>query len=516
MAKTRLQVKKSEPEYSGPSFTTIITTAGIIGLIVALIAFFRYTLVMDIFGPTARTIIGVVIGLVLFGIGIYVYDRHPRWSLVSFGGAIFIEYLSFGMGVHKYGIINPYLGFIALLVFTIIGVLFSLKYNSLMLAHYSIIGGFLIPWVVNIQYDIFLLGFYFILVLGVLFISALRNWSSLRLVSYLFLIPYQLSQFNAFGIRTSTGLEPVLSLIAAIAFFLVYNMSSIKFSLDKKINISVADIFTLNLNSLVFASILYSLIRHIMTTQQIALILLIPSGLFLLEGYFLKTNKKANSLTTTINSILAAGIILLNIAIAMLVGYDNHNYFIIMYGVEWVLFTLLHENTENQFYNAFSKIFLVFVALWVLVNLNVSYMRLTSEATFVIVVFAVLIGVAYSLARNYIEPKLNAGLTSVGLFAFLYTLSSYLERFIAKDNIVSIILSLTWLVYSLSLYIYAERMQRRDDSYGSLKILGLIFVIITLIKIALFDLFILTDVYRILGFAIFGILLLLGGYILKK
>jgi len=506
-----------EIKSNGPSFTSVITTAGIVGLIIAFIAFFRYALVRGFIGSTARTIIGVVVGLVLFAIGMYVYDKHSKWSLISIGGAIFIEYLSFGFGVNRYHIINPYLGFAALFIFSIIGVLFSLKYKSLMLSLYSIIGGFLIPWIIYIRYEMFLLGFYLILVLGVLYISTIENWSSLRLVSYLFLVPYQFSQFNEFGSTYYSGLGPVLSLMTAIIFFLIYNMSSIKFSLKNKTEIKVADILTLNLNSLVFAIILYSLIQPIMTTQQIALVLLIPSGLFLLEGYFLKTNKDADSITTTINSIIAAGIILLNIAIAMLVGYENHTYFIIMYAVEWVLFSLLHKGTDDNFYNAFSKIFMIFIIVWALFHINLSSRYLpTSEATFVITIFAILVGIAYSLAKNNVEPEINAGFASIGLFAFLYTFSSYLERFIFRDNIVSIILSFTWLVYSLALYIYAEKMQEQNEKYAGLKTLGLIFVIITLGKIAVFDLFLLTDIYRILGFAVFGVLLLIGGYILKK
>ena len=71
-----------------------------------------------------------------------------------------------------------------------------------------------------------------------------------------------------------------------------------------------------------------------------------------------------------------------------------------------------------------------------------------------------------------------------------------------------ITLSVLWLIYALVLFM---KVESKEGKWLVGVLLG-----ITLIKIALRDLLYLKGVYRIIGFIIFGILLLVGGYLVNR
>jgi len=98
-------------------------------------------------------------------------------------------------------------------------------------------------------------------------------------------------------------------------------------------------------------------------------------------------------------------------------------------------------------------------------------------------------------------------------YTFFYPLTQYIKLVTnLSSDVTTTILSGLWLAYTLILYIKT----REKEKFKILSILSLILLIITLVKIAFFDLTRLEGVVKIIGFIVFGILLLIGGYLLKK
>ena len=76
------------------------------------------------------------------------------------------------------------------------------------------------------------------------------------------------------------------------------------------------------------------------------------------------------------------------------------------------------------------------------------------------------------------------------------------------DETSQIILSILWLIYTLVMF---SNVETKEGKWLVGSLLG-----ITLIKIAFNDLFYLEGIFRIIGFIIFGILLIIGGYFIKN
>ena len=112
------------------------------------------------------------------------------------------------------------------------------------------------------------------------------------------------------------------------------------------------------------------------------------------------------------------------------------------------------------------------------------------------------------LFRKNINFKVNAASFIIGGFALIYSLHKYLWFFNIVDETSQIILSILWLIYTLVMF---SNVETKEGKWLVGSLLG-----ITLIKIAFNDLFYLEGIFRIIGFIIFGILLIIGGYFIKN
>ncbi len=232
------------------NFTSFITVTGILGLIVGLVSFFVYAIANKWIGPLGQISIGMLVGLVLFFCGYTFYNQYRYWSLSAFGGAIVVEYLSIGFGVWYYQIIDPTVAFIGLTIFTALGLMLAIRYDSLLIAYFGIAGGFLTPLVANVSSVRIMFLFLLVLAGGVLLLSYTKKWTSLRLVSYLLLVGYEFTHYTSFGAGTPLEeLSPTLSLVFLTIFFFLYNLSTIIYPLRLKEVIASVDVFTLNLNT---------------------------------------------------------------------------------------------------------------------------------------------------------------------------------------------------------------------------------------------------------------------------
>ncbi len=511
------KIVKAKPSAPPISFTTFITVTGIIGLIIGLVSFFTYAISNKWIGHMGQIMTGIIVGLILFALGYKVYDKHPRWAIATLGGAIFVEYLAIGFGVLYYELINPFLAFFILLLFAAIGVLLSLKYNSLLLSYFAILGGFLIPVIAGLSdYPTFIFSFLVLLSSGLLVLSFYKEWVSLRIISCVFLSGYGYTFYTIIGARYIQGdLTPTASLIFLSIFFVIYNISSIIFSIKADKQISVVDVLTLNLNTFVSSIFLAYILMgdNAVSGKVTGLILFLLSFLFLAEVYILKNHLDyKTNINPTIYSLLTSGIILLNAGMILMFGTEEISRIIILLLPQWVLYSYLSDKTkDSNFYKVFSYIFMGLIALWWLFNLGLVYKNV-AESSIVLIAMVLTLLAALFMIKKELNKEINAVFLVIAGFVFFISLMNYLELLFSwLKTYTGAILSGMWLAYSLSLYIYTKSKELKE-----LKGFALAMLIITLLKIAFMDLLNLTGLTRIVGFIIFGILLLIGGYLLRK
>jgi len=513
------KIGKAKSKIKTPiSPTTILTTVGIIGVIIGLVSFFKYAVSNNWIGPIAQISIGIIVGLALFAAGYLLYDKHPKWAVTCFGGAIVVELISIGFGIWYYSLINKLFAFMLLLIFLSAGIMLSLKYDSLLIAYFSIVGGVITPVISKIYTEpIFTSIFLLLLAIGVLVLSNYKKWTSIRMVSFLSIFAYETYLFNPFRSEYGVGLSAEASIFFLTLFFLVYNISSIIFSVRQDKRISALDITLLNLNTFLSAILLtkiFFLGDEIITRRIFGVILLVISLFFMAEMYYIRTKyAKNNNLKPTLYSLLSSGIILINIGLVLISSTGQFINIIILALPQWVLYCYLSKATDDKkYYGVFSYIFLAIALSWWLRYL-LRFPSQMDKATFVICMMLIFLAALFVFTKKGFLKSVNSFLLILLGFTFFSSLMDYIKLITnISGDVTTTILSGLWLAYALTLYIKT----REKEKFKLLSRLSLSILIIALIKIAFFDLTRLEGVVKIIGFMVFGVLLLVGGYLLKK
>ncbi len=500
--------KKKEKHIPSLSFNQVITFIGVIGIIIGIISFYFYAVANNWIGEAGQIGIGIIIGFVLFFLAYSLRQKNPLWSNIVFGGSYFIEYLTIGFGVLEFKVLPNIAGLGLALLFLISSIFLSMKFSSRVIAYFSVFGGILIPIITGFSStnDLFVMLYYILLSIGLTAISLKKNWADLRLVTYILLFSV-IGSYSYKLINSEITAVPALFLIL---IFVIYNISATIGSLRNKSSLSVLDSILIGFLPVTIMPLLYQVLDWKMEFFGILLLLLA----FIYLGqifYFKKTNPElALDYTYT---MLSAGFLTLNIGLLFVLNTISSDYFMILFAVEWFLFSILSKHVkENLLFRIFSYIFLFLTAFYYLnvVRFNEGVLH----GSFFMIIFALIVYGFYRLYIEDIDKNFNGALFIISGFALIFSFHKYLAFFLNNKSsdvnvmIASIVLSILWIIYTLFMYSAVKSKNA--------KILVGILLAITVIKIAFNDLFYLDGVYRIIAFIIFGILLIAGGYYLKN
>tara|TARA_Y100000310_G_scaffold151934_1_gene151512 strand:+ start:610 stop:2169 length:1560 start_codon:yes stop_codon:yes gene_type:complete len=482
--------EKKHRERPDISFTQVITVLGIIGIIVGVISFFFYAVANRWIGETGQVLIGIVVGFVLAALAYFVRERKQVWSNIVFGGAYAIEYIAIGVGVSVYEVMPQVIGITLAAALCISALLLAWKFESRTITYFAVVGGFLIPFLTGtFESQLFSLSLYVILSLALVVLSMKFHWGDVRLVSFIIAAIYLL-------IFTFIADEQwVMVLFLALIFVLHHAASVINSLRDNKPIDSIILIFL----PVFFFSLLYPILDWPLT--QYGLLVLVAALIQLGEIYLLKAKINRASLLT----LIATGVVLINLGIFFFLNQISMKYYLVLFVVQQGLFAYLANNSQDKFYRVTSYLFLALTAMW---TLGVAFDRSPiPEATALLIVSAVATTSFYLQYKHNIDYYVAAASFIISGFLTILIFAGYLELFMSSKA-AQIILSVLWLAYTIFLYTQATTTKGKG-LVGTL--LG-----ITLIKIAFIDLLALSGVYRIIGFIIFGILLLVGGFLIKK
>jgi hypothetical protein len=488
------------------SFNQVITFLGITGIIIGVTSFFFYAVANNWIGDTMQVMIGVLLGFILFGSAYMLRDKKEQWSNIVFGGSYFIEYLAVGVGVLEYKVLPEFIGVFLCLIFLSSSLLLSLKFDSRVIAYFSLTGGYLIPFITGTYVnDLFVMGLYIFLSCGQVILSFKKNWFDLRFVSYGIMSVFLLDSIYKFA-STESKVVPIIFLGL---IYVLYNISSLVSSLKNKGGvdgtISAFDSIILASQPIIFLTMMYNIFNW--TVEFFGIFVMLFSFVYLGEIAYLKLNSKNQISDYVSYSLLSTAFISINLGLVLLLNSLNDDFLMILFAVEWILFSLLSINfVKSMFYKLYSYIFLFLVFFWYLFVLN--FNSGLAHASVFMLVLAGIVGAFYYLFNRDIDFKLNAAGFIIGGFALIFSFSKYLVFFGIKDALGQIILSILWLIYTLFMF---SNVHTKSGKWLVGSLLGF-----TLLKIAFNDLFYLEGVFRIVGFILFGVLLLIGGYFIKN
>ena len=494
--------KESSIKVPKLSFNQVITFIGILGIIIGVISFFFYAVANNWIGKTGQVMIGVFLGFILFGFAFALRKNKEQWSNIVFGGAYFIEYLAIGIGVLDYEVLPESIGIALSIIFLISSTILSIKFKSRVIAYFTLIGGFLMPFITGMfENDLFIMLIYIVLCIGLVILSFAENWYDLRFTSYVIVSLFIMFSFDKF----TSASNKLIPLAFLTSIYILYKLAVLIFSSkNKKENLSILDSIIIVSITIMFLIYVYNLYDWSLVAYGI--FTMIFSFIYLGEIFYFKTNK-THLLKSVSYTLLSIGIITINLGFLMLINSVDTDFFLILFAVEYVLFSVISDKSKDGgLYRFYSYIFLILMVYWYALVLKFEN-ELTHATFFMFILLAIVISFLVLFRKN-INFKVNAASFIIGGFALIYSLHKYLIFFEIVNETSQIILSILWLIYTLVMF---SNVETKEGKWLVGSLLG-----ITLIKIAFNDLFYLEGIFRIIGFIIFGILLIIGGYFIKN
>ena len=266
---------------------------------------------------TGRIILGIVVGLAFLGAGEYAQRRVPRWAQPVTASGAAILYLSIYAAFGLYRLIPAELSFILLAVVVTAAVLLALRYESIVIALLGVVGAFVSPLLLgtDLPDERFVLAYILLVDIGILAISAFRNWRWLTLVGWVG--SYGIFSYWLIG---SYGNDPVFAHIALSGIFLTFAAAMPLYHILWRRTPGAADLTLMTINAAG-----YSLLTPIILWDDyegwvglIALSLALLYGLFALAAHL----RKGVPFTVTVFSLAFASVFL---ALAFPLQFSGHS-----------------------------------------------------------------------------------------------------------------------------------------------------------------------------------------------
>lgn len=164
---------------------------GIAAIVLGVAYFLKLAFDNNWIGPGGRVAIGILFGggFMLWGESLQKH-RYPGYCQTVTGGGIAILYLSAYAAFNFYHLLPAWGAFLFMIVVTATAASLAARYNSLVLAFFGLLGGFLTPiWLhTGEDHQIILLTYVTLLVVGVAFLARHCNWAILDYSSFVLTI----------------------------------------------------------------------------------------------------------------------------------------------------------------------------------------------------------------------------------------------------------------------------------------------------------------------------------------
>lgn len=220
VAEKKTKTTQPHEEFEFKFGSRIFTAIGAVAIMFGVGFFLRYAFANDLITETARVVIGLVSGVVLLGLGKFTRRRYAIYGEIVTGLGLGVLYLSLYSAFNFYDLMSQTVAFAGMIVVTTVGVWLSVRYDSLSLASFAAIGGFLTPVLLstgtNNPHALF--GYLILLNLGILAVTSWKRWRGLTFGSFIGTAILYLTWYFNYESATST----VVTEGYATLFFVIF------------------------------------------------------------------------------------------------------------------------------------------------------------------------------------------------------------------------------------------------------------------------------------------------------
>ncbi len=513
---------------------------GIVAVIIGMGFFIKYAFENEWIGPTGRVVLGMLVGLVFIGWGEFWKNKYKYYSQGLVGGGIAILFLALFGAASYYQIIPMNIGRILFVVVTIFAVLLSVRHNTSSIAFMGFIGGYLNPILLSTgeNQQVPLLTYITILDLGVLTVAFFRNWKWLNIFAFVATVAIFAGWADRFY-----AIQPIAygtTQLFLVLFFVIFASLSIFYNIIHKEKTSVLDLVFVFVVASAFFGASYGNLRDrypdlmglfsgamaavylglafisykrvaaekrlVLTFLAVALgflVIMVPIQLeknWITIGWAVLASALVwIGIKTESGSILIAGAALLVMSIGKLLFFD--------------LSIDIYDPGFRSFFNDRFLTALVVAAAALFSSYLFSrspeagYARPASLIMFIAGHLVLLIILSVE-AYDFFEVPMNT--LQQGMIGS-YDYSQYTDLYNRYLYAQRLSLSGIWAIYSVALIIFGFVKKHAPS-----RICAIVLFFVTIIKVFIFDLSALENIYRIISFIGLGVILLLVSFLYTR
>lgn len=511
----------SEEKVAGTWFNRL----GILAIMFASVFFLKWSIDNDLIGELGRVVIGATVGLGFLGGGEYFQKRKFAVYGQGFtGGGISILYFSIFAAFVFYKLLPQAAAFGLMVLITLAASLLAIRYDSRAIGLIGIVGGFATPFLLSTGAGNRLVLFTYVAILaaGVLLVAYYKRWALFNYVTFLFTYASfaagQAGTNRSYYLRDFDG----VAFLYLTLFFLLYLGVSLTRSIRQQEPFRWGDASLTLANAVLYFLLSYSLIdfpfpdwtgfwavllglvylglglfihRRFPATKQQSLTLLAVAAGFMcvavplqLDGYWIPVAWAAEAvvvlyLSLTINpgKLPLPGLVILVLSLVSLLIQP----FVITGKEFWIFF---HKGAAS--YLAVMAAMAIMISLYqrytkeIPVNGGPAFLRLLQIGLNLLII-------------HFLTLETNA------YYNYLQWQAGRLEDIYELRNMRNLTLSLVWGIYAAVLIGLGFWRQRQG-----IRLFGLGFMGVVIVKVFLFDLSNLSTPNRILSFMALGVILL--------
>ena len=516
---------------------------GVLAIIIGVGFFLKYAFDQNWLGPTARVIMGIIAGLAMLGGGHYWRKKYPTFAQAISGGGIALLYLSIFAAYSIFGLIGFYPAVALLLLISVGSALLALRYDSMALAIISIIGAFLAPFVLSVatggasgtggtveaSQSFWLLVYVMVVDLGVLWLSTFRNWRWFTLMALFGSLIVFGVWYNRFGDDVSL----LASMGGLTIIFLIFVAATTLYHVVWRRVPRDFDYILMALNATAYFGISFGLMRDDLREWLGVFSLLLSLFYSGLAYVFIRRGAENIRL-----AFFALGITLLFFTIAIPIQLEDTAWTTIAWAAQGIILIWLSLKLRMPLLRIAGYIVFAVMSIRLLFfDTSLSLRDFTPVINERFLAFA--FGIAAMYLAGYLLWRERDSLWSrektawsvypiffaVANFFTLLLLSTEVWDFFSerlytttdwstRDNIRSarnLSLTALWAGYAVILLVVGINRRWRLVRLAALGLL-----VIPIVKVFVYDVFALEQVYRIIAFIGLGILLLLSAYLYQR
>lgn len=336
--------KQKNPDLEKFIGENLINKIGILILVLGISYFVKFAIDKNWINEPARVGIGILVGSLVLFIAHKLRTKYAPFSSVLVAGAIAIFYFTIAIAFHEYQLFGQEVAFAIMVVITAFSCLISLSYNRMELAILSLIGGFLVPFMISTGSGNYVVLFTYIAILdiGILTLAYFKKWQLLHILAFVF----TMLLFGVWVIKDVDSNEPhyLGALIFGFVFYLIFIVTNIINNLHSKGSFSKIQLAMLATNNFVF----YGIGMLVLSNFKPELTGIFTTFLALLNmGYSLLLYKKFGLDKRGI--YLLIGLSLTFITLAIPVQFSG-NSITIFWAIETVMLVWLSQKSQIKSY----------------------------------------------------------------------------------------------------------------------------------------------------------------------